>query len=181
VADGPPSPIARTRGDGAMIGALVSFDAEPDVARALAEVIEPSTAHRALYRVSTAIPVDRERTWPLGTPSPGAKQVTFLRRKPGMTDPEFFHAWFEVHTPLAMEVHPLWRYVRSVCEEAVTEGAPPVEGIVELQFRSVDDVLDPARFYGGKAENPRRITRDVMRWIDFDTIDVAHMNEIVLR
>jgi len=181
VADGPRSPISRKRADGARIGGLASLTAADDGgAAAIAGALDPGGRHHAVYRVDEAVPVEYERTWPLGTQSPGLKQVTFLSRRPGMTYDEFVAYWHGSHTPLAIEVHPLWRYVRNVVVDAVTAGAPGYEGIVELQFRSVDDVTDSGRFYGGKAENAERIAIDVRNFIDFDTIDISHMNEIVL-
>ena len=180
VTGGPRSPISRKRPDGARIGGLASLEArDAGHALAIARTLESTGAHRSVYRVDRAVPVEYERTWPLGAPAPGIKQVTFLRRKPGMTDDEFIGYWHGSHTPLAIEVHPLWRYVRSVVVEALGDG-PRYEGIVELQFRSVDDVTDTDRFYGGKRENVARIAADVRNFIDFDTIDISHMHEIVL-
>jgi len=181
VADGPRSPISRKRDDGARIGGLVSVTVEDrGAAVAMARGLDAAGAHHAVYAVTEAVPVEYERTWPLGAQSPGLKQVTFLQRRPGMTHAELIAYWHGTHTPLAMEVHPLWRYVRNVVDEVITEGAPRYEGIVELQFRSVEDVTDSTRFYGGKPENMQRIANDVRNFIDFDTIDISHMNELVL-
>jgi uncharacterized protein (TIGR02118 family) len=93
---------------------------------------------------------------------------------------EFIGYWHGTHTPLAIEVHPLWRYVRNVVRNTLTEGAPRYDGIVELQFRSTEDVTDSGRFYGGKPENVQRIATDVRNFIDFETIDISHMSETVL-
>jgi hypothetical protein len=176
-AGGPRSPISRKRADGSRIGGLASIAArDTEHAQSIAAALDASAA---LYRVETAVPVEYERSWPLATPSPGIKQVTFLRRKPGLSDAEFLQAWHGVHTPLAIEVHPLWRYVRSVVVDVIGDG-PAYEGIVELHFRTVDDVTDPTRFYGDRPDNAARIAADVRGWIDFDTIDIAHMHETVL-
>ncbi len=190
VEGGPPSPIARTyaaeggarAAPSTVIAALVSAEL-PDAtsARAFAAGLTPSGCHHAVYRVTEAIPVDYTRTWALGGPSPGLKQVTFLRRKAGMTYDEFIAYWHGTHTPLAIEIHPLFRYVRNVVEEALTEGAPPFEGIVELHFRALEDVTDVLRFYGGDKRNVKRIAEDVRNFIDFDTIDIAHMHETVVK
>jgi uncharacterized protein (TIGR02118 family) len=183
VVDGPRSPISRKRADGARIGGLVSFaaaGADAAVALSIAGRLDPGGAHHAVYAVDRAVPVEYERTWPTGTPSPGVKQVTFLTRRPGMTDDEFITYWHGTHTPLAIEIHPLWRYVRSVVVAPLTPGAPRYEGIVELHFRSAEDITDTLRFYGGKPENQARIAADVRNFIDFDTIDIAHMRETVL-
>ena len=179
--DGPRSPISRKRGDGTRIGGLVSFEvADAAAAIAIGRQLDARGDHHAVYAVDRAVPVEYQRSWPTGTPSPGIKQVTFLTRKPGMTDDEFITYWHGTHTPLAIEIHPLWRYVRSVVKEPLTAGAPRYEGIVELHFRSTEDITDTGRFYGGRPENPARIAADVRNFIDFDTIDIAHMRETVL-
>src|SRR5687768_12644809 len=101
--DGPRSPISRKRSDGARIGGLVSFTAADAAAAVdIGRQLDPDGAHHAVYAVDRAVPVEYERTWPTGTPSPGIKQVTFLTRKPGMTDDEFITYWHGTHTPLAI-------------------------------------------------------------------------------
>lgn len=181
VVDGPRSPISRVRVDRSRIGALVSMRvASRSAADRVRAAFDPSGRASALYRVQEAIPLDYERTWKPGEPSPGLKQVTFFSRRKGMTYEEFVSYWRGTHTPLALEVHPLFRYVRNVVTDPLTEGAPSYEGIVELSFRTLEDVTDTQRFYGGKPENVQRIATDVRNFIDFDTIDIAHMREIVL-
>jgi uncharacterized protein (TIGR02118 family) len=180
VADGPRSPISRRRADGAKIGGLASVQS-PDATTtlAIAATLDPTGRHHAVYAVDEAVPVQYHRDWPLRARSPGIKQTTFLNRRPGMSDDEFIAYWHGTHTPLAIEVHPLWRYVRNVVRASLTAGAPHYDGIVELQFRSVEDVTDSHRFYGGKLENAQRIATDVRNFIDFETIDISHMSEIV--
>lgn len=181
VVGGPASPISRERGDGSRVGALVSMRvASRAHADRVRRAFDPSGRTSALYRVQEAIPLDYERTWKPGEPSPGLKQVTLFSRKRGMTYEEFVSYWHGTHTPLALEVHPLFRYVRNVVTDSLTEGAPTYEGIVELSFRALEDVTDTLRFYGGKPENVKRIAKDVRNFIDFDTIDIAHTIEHVL-
>lgn len=135
----------------------------------------------AVYEVDEALPLDHERTWPDGEASPGAKQVTLFRRKPGMTDEAFLSYWHEQHTPLAMRIHPLWRYSRCVVRRAVSPGAPTYEGIVELHFRALEDITDPMRLFGGDVKNVRVIQKDVAQFIDMATISVTVTREHVLR
>ena len=66
---------------------------------------------------------DYERTWALGAPSPGVRQLTLLRPKPELGDDDFMAHWHGVHGPLAMRIHPIWRYDRNVVEAAVTGSA----------------------------------------------------------
>lgn len=179
-----PSAMARTRSDGAELSALVSVELRPhataDEAQTLAKILDPSLRQIAGYVVDEALPADYEKTWPDGECSPGAKQVTLLRRKPGLSDEEFLHRWHDVHTPLAMEIHPLWRYNRNVVKAAVTPDAPDYEGIVELHIREKETLLDVMKFFGSP-QNIQRIAQDVTQWIDMERIEVYNMSEYVLK
>ncbi len=179
--DAPPAPVPRIGAVGERFAVLVSMLGDLTAARAIEAMLAKSGFFVAVYGAETAVPIDYDRTWAEGSLSPGLVQLTFLRRKVGLDDDAFYAAWHEVHTPLAMEIHPLWRYARHTVREVLTEGAPPFEGIVELHFRHDEDVTDPLRFYGGSTENAKRIARDVRAWIDFGTIEVVHGRECVLR
>jgi uncharacterized protein (TIGR02118 family) len=158
----------------------------PDVsaARAFAAWVDPGGRWSAAYAVDEAVPLDYERDWPLGEVSPGAKQVTFLQRKPGLDDDAFLGHWFGTHTPLALRIHPLWRYVRGRVLSSIDAGAPdapapPLDGIVELHFRSLEDITDPVRLFGSM-KNIRVIQEDVAQFIDMSTICVTVMTEWAL-
>ena len=61
---------------------------------------------------------------------------------------------------LALEVHPLWNYVRNVVVAPVLSGSPPLCGIVEEQFRTRGELLDPVRFFGGWLQDgPQHVPR----------------------
>ena len=121
------------------------------------------------------------RSWRDGEPTPGAKQVTLLRRKPDLSQDEFLRRWHDVHTPLALEVHPLWAYNRNVVKLALTPQAPAYDGIVELIFREVRDLVEPMRFFGGKPENIQRIVEDVKGWLDFEAVEYYAMRETIVK
>jgi hypothetical protein len=178
--DGPPAPVPRVGVGGERFVALISLLGTHADALALERALAQRGVLVAIYRARTEEPVSYERTWATGETSPGLVQITLLRRKAGLDDAQFIEAWHDVHTPLAMEIHPLWRYTRHTVTEVLTEGAPPFEGIVELHFRHDEDVTDPVRFYGGNAENAKRIAQDVRGWIDFGSIEVVHGRERVL-
>lgn len=179
--DGPPPPVPRIGAVGERFAVLISMLGDITAARAIEAVLAKSGFFVAVYGAETAVPVEYDRTWGEGELSPGLVQLTFLRRKAGLDDDAFYAAWHDVHTPLAMEIHPLWRYARHTVREVLTEGAPPFEGIVELHFRHDEDVTDPLRFYGGSTENAKRIAQDVRSWIDFGTIEVVHGRQCTLR
>lgn len=183
VADVEGASQARPRDDGSTVAGLVTVRLERDgEAPAYARVLEGAGAHAAGYAVREAIPLAYEsRGWPDGETTPGAKQVTLLRRRPDLAEDEFLRRWHEVHTPLALEVHPLWAYYRNVVESALTSGAPAYDGIVELLFREERDLVEPMRFFGGDPGNIRRILEDVKRWLDFDAVEYYGMRETIVK
>lgn len=186
LADGPKPPIDRRREDGSKVAATVTLrlldgqDPRSSAAQ-LGAALRPACSFLAIYRQQVALPRAYERSWPDGQPSPGLKQISLIRRKPGMTLEAFLRHWHLTHTPLALEVHPLWSYVRGVVCEALTPDAPDYDGIVELHFRHVEDVTDMQRFYGGDSANMARIASDVQSFIDLSRIELVHATERVLR
>jgi hypothetical protein len=179
VAGGPLMPRPRAEGS---VGALVSvwLDEVNDRGRVEA-ILRPAGTKLAGYIVTESIPRDFDRrTWADSERTPGIKQVTFFDRLPGMAHDAFIRQWHGSHTPLSLEIHPLWCYVRNVVERPVTDDAPRWLGIVEETFREVEDFTDPGRMYGS-VENMRRVLADVRKFIDLDTIEVYVMSEYTIR
>ena len=84
-----------------------------------------------------------------------------MRRAPRLSREEFADHWTNVHAPLARKHHPtLVRYVQNVVTEPATPGAPEVDGIAELGFRSMRDVHE--RMYASPA-GTEIIRRDIQR------------------
>lgn len=190
LADGPASPIERTSEDGGQVGALLTLrlprgSAPALLARDAFALMEPLlTPHAArldAYLLQVAVARDYVRDWPLGERSPGLKQISLIHRKPELTLEAFLRHWHLIHTPLALEVHPLWRYLRGVVVEALSADAPAYDAIVELQFREQEDVTDLTRFYGGDVANMKRIGKDVASFIDLSTIHIVNTSERVLQ
>jgi uncharacterized protein (TIGR02118 family) len=91
-------------------------------------------------------------------------RIAFVRRVAGLTREEFANHWTNVHARLARKHHPvLVRYVQNIVIEPATPGAPEVDGIAELGFRSVRDVHE--RMYDSPA-GAEIIRRDVRRFLD---------------
>jgi hypothetical protein len=110
--------------------------------------------------------------------------LTLLHRRAGLPDAEFLRRWHEGHSPLALEIHPLWNYVRNVVSAPVLPGSPPVCGIVEEQFRTRADLLEPARLFGGwmrMVPNMVRVYADVRRFLDLSAIENYLVTERWLR
>jgi uncharacterized protein (TIGR02118 family) len=138
-------------------------DAAPD-----APALDPASwfggAPVDAYLVDEHVRIDYERDWPDGTPSPGPRRLSFVRKAPGISRDKMARHWGKVHFPLARVHHPaLWRYVQNVVIEPLTSDAPDVDGIAELHFRSVSDLRD--RFYDSD-EGRARIREDVTHFLD---------------
>jgi uncharacterized protein (TIGR02118 family) len=117
----------------------------------------------AAYSVEERLHWDYERTWN-GPQTPGLKQVSFLSRADGLTRARFAEHWRTVHAPLASKHHPtIWRYVQNVVIEPLTEGAPKLDGVAELSYRSYEDWRD--RKYDSP-EGQAIITADLPRFIN---------------
>ena len=110
--------------------------------------------------------------------------LTLLHRRAGLTDSEFLRRWHDGHSPLALEIHPLWNYVRNVVEAPVLPGSPLLCGIVEEQVRTRSELLDPVRFFGGRlwmVPNMLRVLVDVRGFLDLGALENYLVTERWLR
>jgi hypothetical protein len=147
-------------------------------------VLRDSAARVAGYLVTESVPRDFDaRTWPNGVRSPGVKLISVFEQPARLTRDEFIARWHGSHTPLSLEIHPLWRYVRNVVARPLTAGAPDYAGIVEEHVREVADLTDPERFYGGKenmAANMRRVLDDARSFLDLERVASVVARETIL-
>ncbi len=182
VADVPGASHAIPRPDGARVAGLVSAHFADDAAALdAARVLSTGGVSVGGYNVTEAIPLDYDsRDWLDGEPTPGVKQVTLLKRRPDLSYEEFIHRWHDIHTALAMRIHPLWAYNRNVVDGAFTPDAPRFDGIVELMFRQREELLDPARFFSG-TDNIQVILDDVKSWLDFPAVEYYGMSETIVK
>ncbi|MEW6269663.1 MAG: EthD domain-containing protein [Thermodesulfobacteriota bacterium] len=75
-------------------------------------------------------------------PSPGAKLVLCLKRKPGMTHEAFVEHWLGTHAALVLEHGArLAKYVQNVVDGKLSPEAIDYDGFAELHFASDDDFL----------------------------------------
>jgi uncharacterized protein (TIGR02118 family) len=116
------------------------------------------------YQVEERLQWNYQRDWPLGSPSPGIKQMSFLRRLPSIDREEFASHWSDIHTGLARVHHPtIWRYAQNVVLRVVTPDSPYLDGVAELSFRTVEDWSQ--RKYDSD-EGKRIITEDIAKFLD---------------
>jgi hypothetical protein len=127
---------------------------------------------------------------PVPTPgerSPGLTTVTLLDKRPGLDEAEFYRLWHEVHRLTTAEVHPFTLYARNEVVRALTPGARPLRGIVYESTATVEDTLDPQRFFGSHGDdeafkaNLQRVLSETTAFIDYDSMETVPMHDVVVR
>jgi hypothetical protein len=129
------------------------------------------------YTVEQALPVAYTRDWPTMTKTPGACLLTLFRKKKSLEHEEFIRRWHNGHTPLSLEIHPLWHYARNV---VVKSTGKHYDGIVEEHCRSRSSMLNPAKFFGGPLKmlpNMIRVYLDVKGFLDYGSIEPYLVSE----
>ncbi len=159
------------------------YDQSEDPSR-YTEVLLEEAPSVSGYEVEEAYPVSYEKTWPDGEPTPSPILLTMLRKKPGITTEEYIRRWHGGHTPLSLEIHPLWYYQRNVVRKPVTEGAEPSDGIVLEACPTRGDLLNPAKFFGGPLRmlpNMLRVANDIKGFLDLKRTENFYATEYHLR
>jgi hypothetical protein len=133
------------------------------------------------YLVTESVPLRcSDRDWPDGRRSPGVTLWTAFPKPERVSDEAFYAHWHGSHTPLSFEIHPLWEYVRNAVARPLTAGAPPYRAIVEERFRTLEDLIDPMKFFGS-AENIQRVLTDIAAFSDLDQMNTAPMSEWIIK
>ncbi|MGB8221662.1 MAG: hypothetical protein WCF10_03700 [Polyangiales bacterium] len=148
------------------------------------EVLQSAASSVSGYEVDEAYPVAYDRVWKDGEPTPSPILLTMLRKKAGVTSDEYIRRWHGGHTPLSLQIHPLWYYQRNVIHKAVTDGAEPSDGIVLEACKTRGDLLNPARFFGGALEmvpNMLRVANDIKGFLDMKKTETFYATEYHLR
>lgn len=140
--------------------------------------------YAGFYQVSEALPVQYHKDWEDHLPTPGVCLLTIFRKKPRLDREMFLRKWHQGHTPLSLQIHPLWNYNRNVVE-SFAEGSEPFDGIVEEQFKFREDLLNPIKFFGG---NPLlvpfrmlQVYFDVRSFLDYKSIQTFWAEEVYVR
>ena len=136
------------------------------------------------YSVEEVVPVVYEKTWSDMTPTPGVCLLTLFHSKPSLDHETFLDRWFNGHTPLSLKLHPLWNYNRNEVKNTLTENSEPFDGIVEEQFRSTSDLLNPFIFFGPPLKvliHMWQVLTDTRSFIDMKRIETYFAEEIVVK
>ncbi|WP_176593332.1 EthD domain-containing protein [Sphingobium sp. EM0848] len=116
------------------------------------------------------------------------KMVFCLRRLPSLSQAEFQRHWREVHAPLVREAASLLRIRRYVQSHAFADpritpavdargcGVEPYDGIAELWWDSVDDIIAAGASKEGRAAG-RRLLADEAKFIDAKDSTLFYVDE----
>ena len=139
------------------------------------------------WLVSESLPQGDPPVTTPGERSPGLTTVTLLDKRPGLDEAEFYRLWHEVHRLTTAEVHPFTLYARNEVVRALTPGARPLRGIVYESTATVEDTLDPQRFFGSHGDdeafkaNLQRVLSETTAFIDYDSMETVPMHDVVVR
>ena len=164
--------------------AIFNVHDEVDAPTRFTNVLRGAATRVSGYRVEEAYPVEYDRTWADGEPTPSPILLTMLRKKSGVEHDEFIDRWHNGHTPLSLQVHPLWYYQRNVIVEPITPDAEPSDGIVLEACETQGDLLNPTRFFGGALKmlpNMIRVARDIGGFLDMKQTETYYATEYHLR
>ena len=164
--------------------AIVNVYDEGDDPSRFTEAVKEAAGSVSGYEVEEAYPVAYDRAWGHGEPTPSPILLTMLRKKPGVETDEFIRRWHDGHTPLSLEIHPLWYYQRNVVCEPVVEGSEASDGIVLEACRTRGDLLNPMRFFGGgfkMVPNMLRVANDIKGFLDMGKTQTYYATEYHLR
>ncbi len=136
------------------------------------------------YEVEEALPVKYEKTWQDSTFTPGICLFTLFSQKKGMSHERFIDIWHNSHTPLSLKIHPLWNYNRNVVNKKLTSDTFPWDGIVEEQFRTTSELLNPIKFFGNPLVMFYRMWQvysDTQSFLDYKSIEPYYANELIIK
>jgi len=162
------------------ITAISIYKSNPEMEESLIK----SAGFRGAYRVDEALPVSYQKNWKDGESTPGVCLLTLFSQKKNIDYATFINRWHNGHTPLSLRIHPLWNYVRNEVKEILTEGSPKFNGIVEEQFRTTNDLLNPFKFFGNPLIIiPRMLTvyADTKSFIDYPSMETYLATEHIIK
>jgi len=189
-----PAPVPTPEGE-TPLHALVSLwiDAvdyrEPfeEVLSAVAQQLAGYEVIESLYRDYGGNRWSAARDWPDGGRSPGVLTVALLQQHPELSFDEWMTRWHTRISPITEAIQPRCRYVRNAVFRAVTDGAPPIRGIVEEAWPSLEHVTDPMLFYcadGDPEQMNEHVTQmidEITAFTDLSTLRSVTMSEWILK
>jgi hypothetical protein len=189
-----PAPVPTPEGETPLHGLVSLWIDAVDHRTPYEEVLCAATTRLAGYEVVESLYRDYggnqwsgPRDWPDGVRSPGVLTVALLQQHPDQTFEEWMTRWHTRISPITEAIQPRSRYVRNAVFRPVTDGAPPVRGIVEEAWPSLEHVTDPMLFYCGEGDTERmnahvtQMIEEINAFIDLSTLRSVTMSEWILK
>lgn len=116
----------------------------------------------------------------------GMNQIVFLQRPERISYEQWLDTWHNSHTQIAIDTQSTFGYRQNVVVRKLTEAGPRIEAIIEENFPP-DAMTSPHAFYGAVGDdelfqsNQKAMIDSVMRFIDFDKLDVMPTSEYLLK
>lgn len=161
-----------------MPSAMVSFWLDSAHARAACETVLGSAAPRiAGYAVSESTVLPIAETQEDGVRTRGFSQIAIFRKLPGITPEGFLQIWMRDQTRVGPETQETFYYGQNIVVRPLTNGAPPLDGIVEecYPIEALTDHLVYWRANGSEETfqaNLKRELDNVARFIDSESTSV---------
>lgn len=135
----------------------------------------------SLYRDYGGNQWSARRDWPDGQRSPGVLTVALLQQHPDLSLEEWITRWHTRISPITEVIQPRTRYVRNAVFRGITDGAPPLGGIVEEAWPSLEHVTDPMLFFCADGD-PEKMTAHVTQMIEEITAftDLGTMRSVTM-
>ncbi len=158
-----------------------------EVLAAAAERLAGYEVVESLYRDYGGNRWSAPRHWPDGQRSPGVLTVALLQQHPAQTFDEWMTRWHTRISPITEAIQPRCRYVRNAVFRPVTDGAPPVRGIVEEAWPSLEHVTDPMLFYCADGDPERmnehvsQMIEEIDAFVDLSTLRSVTMSEWTMK
>ena len=126
------------------------------------------------FDVTEALPVAYVKNWDDGNVTPGICLLTLFNKKKSIDYKTFIDRWHNSHTPLSLELHPLWNYNRNVVDDMGKNNAESWDGIVEEHCKTRAELLNPFKFFGRPFHilpNMIAVYRDTKSFLDYGSIE----------
>lgn len=176
-----------------LMDAMLTLWVDSSVYRAKQEAIIASVVdrfHAYLVTESEAIvntkhpAVEGERTF-------GMNEVVFLQRPDSLSYEQWLDIWHNSHTQIAIDTQSTFGYRQNVVVRKLTEDGPDIDAIIEENFppqamTSQHAFYDAIDTEGNDDDaklqaNSKAMIDSVMRFIDFDKLDVMPTSEYTLK
>ena len=113
--------------------------------------------------------------------------VALLQQHPDQSFEDWVTRWHTRISPITEAIQPRMRYVRNAVFRSLTDGAPPLGGIVEEAWPSLEHVTDPMLFYCADGDPERmnahvtQMIEEINAFVDLSTLRSVTMSEWILK